>query len=130
MGRERDRLLVQAVGGQTFSTQLPQYSTDFLMEGSSNHYRAAGWPLIGNALDLARSNGNLVPFFKMWSEQYGDIAQFDIFGEKQVIISTENIAHDLFVKRGNIYSGRGTPHAANYITHDLNPALMGKNGEK
>jgi hypothetical protein len=32
------------------------------------------------------------------------------------------------VKRSDIYSDRGTPHAMAYITHDLNTALMPRGG--
>lgn len=83
---------------------------------------------MGNAPELATSNGNLIPIFNRWADQYGPIAQFSLLGEKQVVISKDKIAHDLFIKRGLKYSDRGTPHAMKVLTHNLNPALMPKNG--
>ncbi len=90
---------------------------------------SVGWPLIGNAPELATSNGNLIPIFNKWARQYGPIAQFNILGEKSVVISDDRIANELFVKRGPKYSDRGTPHAMAYITDNMNPALMPKNGQ-
>lgn len=87
-----------------------------------------GWPVVGNAPELASSDGNLIPIFNRWAKIYGDIVQFSILGEKQIVLSSDRIAHELFVKRGPKYSDRGTPHAMAYITRDLNPALMPKNG--
>ncbi|KAL2672416.1 hypothetical protein Neosp_013126 [[Neocosmospora] mangrovei] len=86
-----------------------------------------GWPVVGNAPELASSDGNLIPIFNRWAKIYGDIVQFSILGEKQIVLSSDKIAHELFVKRGPKYSDRGTPHAMAYITRDLNPALMPKN---
>jgi hypothetical protein len=78
---------------------------------------------------MASSDGNLLPLFARWAKQFGPIAEFSILGEKQVVLSTDKIAQDLFVKRGNIYSGRGIPHAMRYVTRDISPALMPKNGK-
>ncbi|KAF2026828.1 cytochrome P450 [Setomelanomma holmii] len=85
------------------------------------------YPFIGNLLDLASANGNLVPLFAQWAKQYGPVVQFDLFGEPQVVISDEAIVHDLFVKRGNIYSDRSVPHAIYYILREMSPGLMPKN---
>jgi hypothetical protein len=87
-----------------------------------------GWPLIGNLLDLAPSKGNLVPTFAAWTKTYGPIVQFSIFSDKQVILSDEADVHELFVKRGTIYSGRSAPHAFQVVTSDISPAMMPKNG--
>lgn len=78
---------------------------------------------------MASSDGNLLPMFARWAKQFGPIAEFSILGEKQVVLSTDKIASDLFIKRGNIYSGRGIPHAMTYVTRNMSPALMPKNGE-
>ncbi|KAK7422802.1 hypothetical protein QQX98_001363 [Neonectria punicea] len=77
--------------------------------------------------ELASSDGNLIPIFRKWAKTYGDIVQFSILGEKHVVLSSDKIAHELFVKRGSKYSDRGTPYAMKYVTQDLNPALMPKN---
>jgi hypothetical protein len=87
-----------------------------------------GWPIVGNAPELASSDGNLIPIFGRWVKEYGPIVQFSILGEKQVVLSDDKIAVDLFVKRGQIYSDRGIPHAMKYITRNISPALMPKNG--
>ncbi|KAM5356907.1 hypothetical protein ACJ41O_003553 [Fusarium nematophilum] len=88
-----------------------------------------GWPLVGNAPELASSDGNLIPIFNRWAKQYGDIVQFSLLGEKQVVLSSDNVAHELFVQRGSKYSDRETPHAMAYITRNLNPDLMPNNGK-
>lgn len=83
---------------------------------------------MGNAPELATSNGQLIPIFNRWYQTYGPIVQFSILGEKQVVLSDDKIAYDLFVKRGSKYSDRGTPHAMTVVTDNINPALMPKNG--
>ncbi|ORY71795.1 putative cytochrome P450 oxidoreductase [Pseudomassariella vexata] len=76
-----------------------------------------GWPLVGNALELASSNStSIIRIFHQWAQEYGPITQINIMGAKQVILSDEKIANELFVKRGNRYSGRGAPHAVEYIS--------------
>ncbi|KAF4437566.1 cytochrome P450 oxidoreductase [Fusarium austroafricanum] len=92
------------------------------MKGAKPPPGPRGWPIVGNAPELASSNGHLVGTFKKWTKEYGDVVQFSILGEKQVIVSSDKIAHDLMVKRGAIYSDRGTPYAAARILH-LNPAI-------
>ncbi|KAL2850442.1 putative cytochrome P450 oxidoreductase [Aspergillus pseudodeflectus] len=94
------------------------------MKGAKPPPGPKGYPIVGNAPELAASKGNLIPIFNRWAEQYGPIVKFSILGEKQVVLSSDKVARDLMVKRGDIYSDRGTPHAMAYITHDLNTALM------
>ncbi|KAL8780322.1 MAG: hypothetical protein Q9213_006520 [Squamulea squamosa] len=47
-------------------------------------------------------------------------------GTKQVILSDEKIANELFVKRGNRYSDRGAPHVVEYISMNQNPGFRPK----
>jgi hypothetical protein len=54
---------------------------------------------------------------------------FDLLGTKQVVLGTEKVTNDLFVKRGNIYSGRGIPAALEFLTQGLVTALMQKTGK-
>ncbi|KAF5001089.1 hypothetical protein FGRMN_1283 [Fusarium graminum] len=82
-----------------------------------------GWPILGNAPELASSDGNLIPIFNKWFKEYGDVMQFSILGEKQVVVSSEKITRDLFVARGSKYSGRGTPHAITHMFNHMNPTL-------
>ncbi|KAF5660888.1 cytochrome P450 monooxygenase [Fusarium heterosporum] len=82
-----------------------------------------GWPILGNAPELASSDGNLIPIFNKWFKEYGDVMQFSILGEKQVVISSEKITRDLFVTRGSKYSSRGTPHAISHMFNYMNPTL-------
>jgi hypothetical protein len=86
-----------------------------------------GWPIIGNALDLATSP-NLVPLFRRWSQEYGSLMQFSVFGTNHVVISNDKDAYELLVKRAPDYDDRGTPYAMRRFTRDLNPALMDKSG--
>ncbi|KAH9908332.1 cytochrome P450 [Xylariomycetidae sp. FL2044] len=103
------------------------FATNSRKKGSRPVPGPKGWPIIGNAMDLAQSQGNLIPIFNKWMKEFGPVTQFEIFGEKQVVLSTEKICNDLFVKRGTKYSGRGTPPAMVHITNNMNPALMPKN---
>lgn len=64
-----------------------------------------------------------------WARQYGPVAQFRVMGTPQVIISDERIANDLFVKRGNIYSDRGAPHAVEHISMNQNPGFRPKDSK-
>lgn len=75
------------------------------------------------------ANGDLVSVFQELYETFGPITQFEMMGEKQVILSSDKAAYDLFIQRGSKYSGRGTPHAITYITEDLNVATMPRNGK-
>jgi hypothetical protein len=88
-----------------------------------------GWPFVGNAMDLASSNSTtMIHIFRKWAEEYGPITQIDLMGTKQVIISDERIAKELFVKRGAKYSDRGAPHAVEYISMNQNPGFRPKDG--
>ena len=49
-------------------------------------------------------------------------------GTKQVVLSDEKIANELFVKRGNRYSDRGAPHAVEHISMNQNPGFRPKDG--
>ncbi|SPJ78586.1 related to cytochrome P450 oxidoreductase [Fusarium torulosum] len=93
------------------------------MKGAKEPPGPKGWPIVGNAPELASSDGNLIPIFNKWSDEYGDIVQFSILGEKQVILAKESITRDLFVMRGSKYSGRGTPHAISHMFNYMNPTL-------
>ncbi|KAI0175412.1 cytochrome P450 [Pestalotiopsis sp. NC0098] len=84
-----------------------------------------GLPFLGNILDIQGPNS--VPTFNKWNDEYGPIAAFSIFGQKQIVLGSEKATNDLFVKRGNNYSERGTPPAAAYVSRDYVTALMGKN---
>ena len=80
---------------------------------------------MGNALDLAK-DPHLLPTFNKWAKQYGPIVSISVFGQKMVIVSDEEIANDLFAKRGNIYSDRGTPPALAVVSDGVQPALIDK----
>lgn len=89
-----------------------------------------GWPLIGNALELASSDSTgIITVYRRWAERYGPVVQFDTMGIKQVVLSDGQIASDLFVKRGNKYSNRGAPHAVEYISMNQSPGFRPKDGK-
>lgn len=94
-----------------------------------NDDAALGWPLVGNAMDLASADStDMIHIFRKWAEQYGPITQISLMGAKQVILSEEKIANELFVKRGNRYSDRGAPHAVEYISMKQSPGFRNKDG--
>jgi hypothetical protein len=51
-------------------------------------------------------------------------------GDKQVILTEEKDARELFVKRGAKYSDRGAPHAVEYISMKQNPGFRPKDGKQ
>ena len=67
--------------------------------------------------------------FKEWADTYGPIYQTSMMGQKFVIVSDEDIATDILVKKGNSFSGR--PQIRALIDHKLGPtyeALQDRNG--
>ncbi|RYP41293.1 hypothetical protein DL767_001147 [Monosporascus sp. MG133] len=83
-----------------------------------------GWPFLGSAPELAAADINgIIGIFKKWAQQYGSITQFSAMGDKQVILTEEKDARELFVKRGAKYSDRGAPHAVEYISMKQNPGF-------
>lgn len=70
----------------------------------------------------------MIQIFRRWAQQYGPIVQLNIMGTKQVILSDQRIATELFVKRGQKYSDRGAPHAVEYISMNQSPGFRPKDG--
>ncbi len=78
-------------------------------------------------MELASSNSSsIIHIFHKWAQEYGPIAQFSLMGTKQVVLSDEKIANELFVKRGTRYSDRGAPHAVEHISMNQNPGFRPK----
>lgn len=89
-----------------------------------------GWPFLGSAPALAAVDTNgIIGIFKSWAEQYGSITQFSAMGDKQVILTEDKDARELFVRRGIKYSDRGAPHAVEYISMKQNPGFRPKDGK-
>jgi len=84
-------------------------------------------PLLGSALELAKGP-HISSTFNRWTGEYGPIVQFSILGQKQVVLSSEKAANDLLVKRGNIYSDRGTAPAVKVLTQGLFVPLRDRSG--
>ncbi|KAI0748083.1 cytochrome P450 [Daedaleopsis nitida] len=61
-----------------------------------------GLPFIGNALQLSLVDSFLQ--FKEWSERYGSLLYFHIFGREFVVINDLKTALDLFEQRSGIYA--------------------------
>lgn len=62
------------------------------------------FPIVGRVHDLDRFGMWLK--FKEWADIHGPIYQTSMLGQTFLIISDEQIAEELLVKRGHIYSGR------------------------
>ncbi len=89
-----------------------------------------GWPVLGNAPELAAFDINgIIGVFKKWAQTYGSITQFSAMGDKQVILTEDYDARELFVKRGIKYSDRGAPHAVEYISMKQNPGFRPRDGK-
>lgn len=90
-----------------------------------------GWPFLGSAPELAAVDTNgIINIFKTWAQKYGSITQFSVMGEKQVILTEDKDARELFIKRGAKYSDRGAPHAVEYISMKQNPGFRARDGER
>ena len=67
--------------------------------------------------------------FKEWGDQYGPIYRLSPVGNTHIIVSTEDAANELLVKRGAIYSGRGGLTALSEgLTRNLATLVMPPNG--
>ncbi|KAK3326136.1 cytochrome P450 [Apodospora peruviana] len=117
------QLILASLVGTLIYHVLNAISRRVRMKGAKPPPGPKGWPLVGNAPQLANSGGNLIPIFSSWAQQYGPIVQFSIIGEKQVLLSDDKITTDLLVKRGAKYSGRGTPAAMVHVSKGIHPAL-------
>ena len=87
----------------------------------------AQFPLIGRVHDLPMTSTWLK--FKEWADQYGPIYETSMMGQKFIVISDEDMATDLMVKKGNSFSGRAQIRAL--IDHKKGPtyvALQDRNG--
>lgn len=81
------------------------------------------YPIVGRVHDLPRFA--MWRKFKEWADIHGPIYQTSMMGQKFIIISDENIAIDLLVKRGNSYAGRPQIQALiNHKTGYVYSALM------
>ncbi|KAJ2900066.1 cytochrome P450 [Zalerion maritima] len=81
------------------------------------------YPIVGRVHDLPRFN--MWRKLKEWADEFGPIYQTSMVGQKFIVISDENIARELLVRRGNKYAGR--PQIRALINHKAGPvysALM------
>lgn len=87
----------------------------------------AGYPLIGNLLDIPQQHSWLK--FREWADEYGPIYRIRLGRQEHVIISTEKIANELLRERGSYYSSREqTVMAAELLSGNLRPLLLPYNG--
>ena len=85
------------------------------------------FPVVGRIHDLPRFG--LWLKFTEWAQEHGPIYQTRAVENTFVIITDEEIAQELLVKRGHIYSGR--PQIRSLIKHKDGPAysaLMDRHG--
>ncbi|KAH6645051.1 putative cytochrome P450 oxidoreductase [Truncatella angustata] len=93
------------------------------MKGAKPPPGPRGWPIVGNAPELAAAKGANTAVFRKWAKEHGPIVQFTVGNEKQVILSDDKVARDLYIKRSGKYSDRHAPHAVTTATMGQNPAL-------
>lgn len=70
----------------------------------------------GNVLDIPPFHSWLK--FKEWSDQYGPVFCFSVFGKQHYVLSSEKAANDLLRDRGSIYSSREELPAAGVLLGD------------
>lgn len=64
-----------------------------------------GWPIVGNALQLA-SNGRADQQMERWARQYNGMFSIKIFNATWVILSNYDEIHEAFLKKSKVFSGR------------------------
>ncbi|KAH7318295.1 cytochrome P450 [Stachybotrys elegans] len=75
------------------------------------------YPIIGRIHDLPRFSMWLK--FKEWADEFGPIYETSMMGQKFIIISDEDMAHELLTKQGNNFAGR--PQIRALIDHKIGP---------
>ncbi|KAL4927110.1 cytochrome P450 [Aspergillus undulatus] len=80
------------------------------------------WPIIGNLHQLSIQD----PWKTLtkWHEQYGPIIHFRVGSFPIIVIGSIKESHDLFDRRGRIYSSRPSLIYFKYLVRGLQPALM------
>lgn len=85
-------------------------------------------PLVGRVHDLDRFG--LWLKFKEWADIHGPIYQTSMVDQTFIVVSDEQIAEELLVKRGHIYSGRPQIRALINHKHGIQYlALMDRTGK-
>lgn len=79
------------------------------------------FPIVGRVHDLDRFC--MWKKFKEWADIYGPIYRTSMLGQQFIIVSDENIAQELLVKRGHIYSGRPQIRALGQLSCPHSDAL-------
>lgn len=85
------------------------------------------FPLIGRVHDLPK--GSLWLKLTEWANAYGPIYETSMMGQRFIVISNEEMAEDVLIKKGNYFGGRAQIRAL--IDHKLGPtyvALQDRNG--
>lgn len=86
------------------------------------------FPIVGRIHDLPRFS--LWLKFTEWANIHGPIYETHALDQPFIIVTDEEIARELLVKRGHIYSGR--PQIRSLIKHKEGPAysaLMDRHGK-
>jgi len=85
-----------------------------------------GYPIIGNVLDIPHEHSWIK--FAEWAEELGPIYRLNILGQTHVVISDDEIAHELLRERGLRYSDRPWFHfASGLLTCNLHLLLLSYN---
>lgn len=85
------------------------------------------FPLVGRVHDLPKFS--LWLKFKEWADTYGPIYETSMMGLRFVVITDEDMAQELMIKKGNSFSGRVQIRAL--LDHKTSPvyvALQDRNG--
>ncbi|KAG2738465.1 cytochrome P450 [Suillus brevipes Sb2] len=64
----------------------------------------AGWPLIGNVLDIPRIKPCLT--FAEWGEKYGDIMHVQVLGQHIIVLNSVKTAMEMLDNKSAVYSDR------------------------
>ncbi|KAH8676106.1 cytochrome P450 [Xylariales sp. PMI_506] len=78
------------------------------------------FPVVGRVHDLDRFS--MWKKFKEWGDIHGPIYRTSMLGQQFIIVSSEDIAQELLIKRGHIYSGR--PQIRALFDHKTGPGYV------
>jgi hypothetical protein len=121
-------LLYLAIPSLLFSAVKQVLSWRKSLESQPRFPGPRQFPIVGRVHDLPRFS--LWLKFKEWADEHGPIYYTRALNARFIIVSDEQIAEELLVKRGHVYSGR--PQIRSLIKHKEGPvysALMDRHGK-
>ena len=65
-----------------------------------------GWPIAGNARDVANRRDVLWITYYKWAQHFGDVFHLSVFGNHTIVLNSHEAATELLERRSHNYSDR------------------------